>query len=487
MYKLRKYQESGSKDCVDILTSPKKKCMEIVVAPTAAGKSLYIADAVSKVEEPILVLQPSKELLSQNYEKFTRMGGEATMCCSSLKTKTIDREDYTEIGGELIRCREVSRVTYATVGTVKAHIGELKKLGVKRAIIDECHLMTKSGSQIRQLFSDLGITHVVGLTATPIYLQGGLTGASLKMMNRTRGKLFSTIRSVTQIKELVEKEFWTKLVYQVNDTDQSYLEQNSNGSDFKVESLSKFYKANKLEDKIVEEVHNLLGEGRKSILVFVPTIAEAEALTRKFPNSSTVHSQMKNSDRDYIIKAFREMTIPVIFNVNVLSVGFDHPELDAIITARPTASIAVYYQQIGRGVRIHKDKESCKVVDFSGNVKKFGRVEGLHFEDLEGYGWGMFNENNELLTDFPIGAKTRPTKKSLIKKHNKTTIQANIKDNSGSVVLWFGKHKGKSVRQLLKKEKGYLSWMYDNFEFNNSKKKALKRDIERVLILPKTL
>ena len=319
MFRPRFYQEEGIAACLSILNSTKKTCKELVVAPTGSGKSLYISDTVKKLDEPVLVLQPNKELLAQNYGRFVKMGGVASICCSSLTTKTIDSIPYTEIDGELINCREVSKVTYATVGTVKAHIEELKSLGVRKAIIDEAHLSTKSGSQIRRLFNNLGITHVVGLTATPVYLQGGLSGASLKMMNRTRGKLFSTIRHVTQISTLVRSGFWSKLLYQVNDTDESYLKHNSNGSDFTVKSLTEFYESNNLKGKILEEVRNLLQEGRKSILVFVPTIQEANDLFSSFPNSAVVHSKMDPKDRDYVVEAFRKLAIPVVFNVNILS------------------------------------------------------------------------------------------------------------------------------------------------------------------------
>ena len=476
---LRPYQERAIQDCVDILTSKKKKCMEVVVAPTAAGKSLYISNTVNRLGIPILVLQPSKELLAQNYEKFTSIGGVASICCASLKTKTLDRVDYTEINGTMVPCKVVSKITYATVGSVKAYAKELKKLGVTRAIIDECHLSTKSGSQIRELFSSLGITHVVGLTATPVYLDGGLDGAVLKMITRVRGKLFSTIRSVTQISELVENKYWTKLVYQVNKTDESFLEHNTSGSDYTVKSLSEYYKANNLEDRIIEEVRNMVASGSKSILVFVSTIEEADGLYKKYPNSLSVHSKMRPQDRDYAVKAFKEMTVPVVFNVGVLATGFDHPELDGIITARATSSIAIYYQQIGRGVRIHKDKSQCRVVDFSGNVLRFGPVEGLHYEEVEGFGWGMFDKENRLLTGHPISALTRPTKDSLKREPEPGPVTG--------LKMWLGKYKGKELSWVVEKDKGYAAWMYDNFDFNTEHKKRLKRELERLLRLPKTL
>lgn len=489
---LRDYQEEGTQACVDILQSTKNTCKELVVAPTAGGKSIYVAETVKRVDAPVLILQPSKELLLQNYQKFLKVGGVASICCASLKTKTIKGVDYTLMdNGELVECRQISRVTYATVGTVKQYAAELKKLGVKKAIIDEAHLSTKPGSQVRDLFKEIGITHIVGLTATSLYLDGGMNGASLKMMNRTRWKMFSDIRYVTQIKHLVDNGYWSKLLYKVIDTDETYLKENSNGSDFTVQSQRSYYEANNLKDQIIEEVRNLLKEGRKSILVFVPTIAEAEDLFTSFPNSATVHSKMDTKTRDYVVKAFKDLTIPVVFNVNVLSVGFDHPELDSVITARSTSSIALFYQQIGRGVRIHPDKEDCKVTDFSGNIKRFGRVEGLHYENVPYYGWGLFNDRNELLTDFPISGVKRPTKESLIEK-GKGDVQE--KEARKNPAFTFGMFKGRKLWDIAQSKdsdrlKSYCSWLWDKhvkgeWAFYGLAGEALRKGIIEYLKLP---
>lgn len=491
-FTLRDYQEDGTQACVDILQSTKNTCKELVVSPTAGGKSIYVAETVKRVDEPILILQPSKELLMQNYQKFIKVGGEASICCASLKVKTSDGIDYTQLeNGEFIECRKISKVTYATVGTVKKYAEELKKLGVKKAIIDEAHLSTKPGSQVRELFKEIGITHIAGLTATSLYLYGGMNGASLKMMNRTRWKMFSDIRYVTQIKHLVDNGYWSKLLYKVIDTDETYLKENSNGSDFTVQSQRNYYEANNLKEQIIEEVRNLLKEGRKSILVFVPTIAEANDLFASFPNSATVHSKMDTKTRDYVVKAFKDLTIPVVFNVNVLSVGFDHPELDAIITSRSTSSIALFYQQIGRGVRIHPDKEDCKVTDFSGNIKRFGRVEGLHYENVPYYGWGLFNDRNELLTDFPISAKERPTKESLIEKGKGEVKEKEARKNPE---FYFGQFKGRKLWDIAQSKdavrlKSYCSWLWDKhtkgeWNFYGLKGEDLKKGIVEYLKVP---
>lgn len=464
MFELRNYQDEGTKVGIEILNSkaPRK---EIIVSPTGGGKSLYIAAMAKAVEYPLVVLQPSKELLEQNYEKLTLMGGSAEIYSASLGLSNI------------------GHLTFATIGSIAKEAAKLKKLGVKGIIIDEAHLGTQKDSQIRKFIKDVGITNVVGLTATPIYLQGGMNGAELKMVNRIKNPLFRNIAHVTQISELVRRKFWTPLIYKIVKQDESYLSLNSNGSDFTVESQTEYYEVNGIEGQIVDLVDSYVKQGRKSILVFVPSIAEAESLKQYLPGSETVHNGTSKKDRERIVSDFKKLKIKIVINVNVLSVGFDHPELDTVITARATNSVAIYYQQIGRGVRIHPNKPDCVVADLSGNVKKFGIVEDLNFTFIDGWGWGMFSKDI-LLSNYPMDAKIRPTKKSLTESAQRKRKEIFEKQKPlEAMKLWFGKYNGKTLGQIQKEDNGYLVWMNEKMTFGTDKLKKLQRELKIILNL----
>lgn len=461
MYTPRDYQESGIEASISILTS-KKPRKEIVVSPTAGGKSLYVAFSAMSVDYPLIVLQPSKELLKQNYKKFIELGGEAEIYSASMKS------------------RNLGKVTFATIGSIRKEVENVKALGVKGIIIDEAHLGTQSDSTIRNFITACGIKNVLGLTATPIYLKGGMDGAELKMMNRIKGALFKDIAHVTQISELVEKKFWSRLLYIEEEIDETLLDLNTNGSDYTLESQKKFYEGNALQNKIISYVDRLRRDNRKSILVFVPSIQEALELERLLPGSKSVYSGMSDKERDQIIEDFTTLKIDVVINVNILSVGFDHPQLDAIITARATNSIAIYYQQIGRGVRIHPLKKNCRVIDLSGNVKNFGKVELLNFEYIQGWGWGMFT-GDKLLSNYPMQARRRPTKDSL--RLGVKRKLAGLRDRKEDVKIWFGKYNGKTLEEVHKENENYLSWMIENFDFNGTRMKNLKKEIEILLML----
>lgn len=339
------------------------------------------------------------------------------------------------------------------------------------SVVHNCHLASKPGSQVSSIIKGLGDKiKVIGFTATPILLRNSLNGAELAMLNKTKDSIFSDIIHVTQIKQLVDKDYWAKLKYKVYKQDKSSLTENSNGSDFTDESIIQYYEDNRLEDKIVKLIDEDLCESRNSILIFVPSIEAAEKLSRIIPGSAYVHSKMDPSHRDIVIKNFKNGSIQVCINVNVLSVGFDHPALDCIIETAPTMSMARYYQKVGRAVRPHHSKEDALIIDFSGNYDRFGGVENLTFENLEGYGWGMF-QGEYLLSGHPVKAKK--LKKSQISKPLDKLVKQKI---------WFGIHKGSELIEL---PEDYIKWMLhqSGWDFKGEKMKDLKLGLEKILAM----
>ena len=464
MYKLRDYQSESVAKGLELLNSSKSR-RELLVLPTAAGKSIVIAEIAKQLNEPIVVLQPSKELLEQNFKKFIDVGGEATIYSASAGVK------------------EISKITFATIGSIKKAVNELKNLKVKKIIIDEAHIGVKSGSQLRAFLKDLGVINTLGLTATPYILASSMSGAELKMLTKVKGKLFTDIAYVHQVKTMVNDNFWTPLEYRIVKQDDTFLKVNSSGSDYTEDSMKSFYENNDLQTQVVDNVEYCLDEGSKSILVFVPSISEAELLSTKIEGSRYVSSLTPKKERDEIIEGFKNGDIKVVINVGILTTGFDYPELETIILARSTMSFSLYYQMIGRGVRIHKDKAKTVVIDLSENYKRFGKVEDFTVEFIKGYGWGLFN-GEFLISNYPIEAKNRPRKSNLEKKYNpniaKPVVSKATVSGVGSSTLPFGKHKGRTLKYILEKDKGYLVWMLENFTFHLNQG-WLKKEIKTLL------
>jgi DNA repair protein RadD len=396
---LRDYQKKSADIIVSYLNSEKIPSPKICVYPTASGKSYIIAETAKNLEGRTIVLQPSKELLEQNIGKFKALGGEASIYSASFKKK------------------EISEVTYATIGSIIKEAKNIKDLNFSNLIIDEADRYSRSKDGLLQKFiTASGIKKVIGLTATPFKLTTisdrfdyRNNYSILKMLTKrgTGGKFYSDILDIIQIKEIVDKKYWAKLEYDVRQTDTSKLYFNTTGADYNAHSLRDFYFINDIENKIIDDVKN---NNFTSCIIFVPNIEIAERLSVLIPESKYVHSLMPDRERTKIIQEYRDKIIRVIINVNILSVGFDHPEIDLLINARPTPSLAWIYQAFGRGTRIHPNKEKCKIIDYGNNIIKFGELEHLFFEKIKGE-WYLFDKNENLLTDLDL--KKVGTKKKI--------------------------------------------------------------------------
>lgn len=454
--KLRAIQEQPVRVATEYLakdnSSPK-----VMVLPTAFGKSVVIAFALKNLpNEKFLILQPSKELLEQNYSKYTMLGETASIFSASMGVK------------------EIGNITFATIGSIQGIGSKFKELGITKLIIDECHLFPrKQESMIGKFLAESEIKTILGLTATPFRLQGaGSFGTTLKMLTSKskEGNLFTDIIYVGQIKEMIENKFWSKLKYESFEFDESKLEFNSSGSDFTEKSIESSFNHNGVKGAILDYLDQT---DRKHILVFVPSVDEAENMCSLSDNAAVISAKTPKKERDYIITEFKAGNIKTIFNVNVLSVGFDYTKIDLIIMARPTASLAWYYQVIGRGTRIDAEKKNCIIADFVGNVKRFGKVEDLYYEK-EKLTWKLFGTKDILLTGIPLESIGTKFKGSASKSEpDYFTLKQKPQEE---YVLTFGKHQGKKVSET---PRGWRNWVLENFQWNTFNKK-LKTEIERV-------
>ena len=444
-----------------------KKNHGIFVYPTSFGKSLVISSLASKYPDKYFInVTNSKELLKQNYEKYTSYGFEAQICSASLNSK------------------EVGRVTFATITTLSKFIDFFKDKDVV-IVDDEAQEGSATGSQLSEFVKKLKNYKLVGVTATPFRLSQSMEGTSLKMMNRDRSCIYKSIEDVVQISEVVEQNYWSKLLYDIKDVDEENLILNTSGTEFTDDSIQKFKEVNDINNRLVEEIKDLISKGRKSIIVSVPFISDAQEISSKLDVCEAVFSGMDTKDRDRIINDFKTLKLKVIVQCKILSVGFDHPQLDAIVMAKPTNSLTFYYQYLGRGVRIHPDKKNCIVVDLSGNYKRFGKIETITIENSElTKGWAVFNDDM-LLSNYPLNTNNRPTKKSLLAKlqWEKSLKEDTTKSAETDIKFYFGKYKDKSVADVMKENKSYLTWLLDQKDFNwyGDNGRKLKQSIQRHL------
>ena len=218
----------------------------------------------------------------------------------------------------------------------------------------------------------------------------------LRFITRTRPNIFSKVIYVAQVNELLYQGYLAKMeYYRCRIIDRSKLKVNSSGADYTDASVKKHYKEVDFQGHLLDIVRRLLAVGRKSILVFTRFIEEAEYLVRSLGSGAVISSKTEKASRARAIKAFKAGEINVVANVGVLTTGFDYPELATIVIARPTMSLALYYQMVGRGIRPYPGKVGW-VVDLCDNYDRFGRVEDLHVGYTKPGLWAVFSGSRQL-------------------------------------------------------------------------------------------
>jgi hypothetical protein len=120
--------------------------------------------------------------------------------------------------------------------------------------------------------------------------------------------------------------------------------------------------------------------GRRAI-VFCVDVQHAQDVARAFDGAgvpaAAVWGAMPRPDRREVLRRFAAGELDVVTNCQVLTEGFDEPRVDCIIMGRPTKSRLLYAQMVGRGTRLHPDKEDLVVVDVADNTDKHS-LAGLH-------------------------------------------------------------------------------------------------------------
>lgn len=382
MYELRFYQQQASDAAVAFFRSPTKK-NAIEVLPTGSGKSLVIADIANRLEGHTLVFQPSKEILEQNYKKLCSYG---VLDCSIYSAS--------------FNSKQISRITFATIGSVKSNPGLFSHF--QNVIIDECHLVNPKQGMYKD-FLELLNCKVLGLTATPYRLYSNSFGATLRFITRTKPKVFSDVIYAVQVSTLLDMGFLSKLDYYPlkppgwNNTN---LKVNSTGADYTDKSVVREYERLDFYSYTLSIVARLLnpkkGGKRKGILVFTRFLKEAQRMVYSIPGSAIVSGDTPKAERERILSEFKEGKIKVIANVGVLTTGFDYPKLDTIVLARPTMSLALYYQMIGRAIRPHPGKQSGWIIDLCGNIERFGKVEDLKLTAPKNGLWQIESNGKQL-------------------------------------------------------------------------------------------
>lgn len=371
MITLRKYQELAVESGCKSLKHSKSN--EVIVAPTASGKSVIISELCHRLNDATLILQPTKEILEQNYEKLVGYGvQDIGIYSASMKRKDVDK------------------YTYATIGSIYRKPELFKHF--KYVLIDECHLVNPKGFGMYKSFLSELKAKVLGLTATPYRLcqqylreDGEMYYTSmLQVLNRIHPFFFKSFAFKITNKRLFEEGYLAPInyVYPERRIDVSGLKLNSTGVDFDETAMENFINSPKNVANLVEAIVQKDRELRNN-LIFCSSIKHAmlsaEVLAGSGYDCEVLTSKDSSERRAQILADFKSGKIKRLLNVGVLTTGFDMPSLYGVTLARPTLSLALYYQMVGRMIRLDPSNPNKvgTLVDVIGASKRLGRIETI--------------------------------------------------------------------------------------------------------------
>lgn len=357
---LRDYQTAAVNACWQFISEkPGNPC---IVLPTGAGKSLVLAqlahDAAINWGGRVIILAHVKELLEQNCDKLKKLSPDLDIGVYSAGLNKRERR---------------AQVLVAGIQSVYQRATEFEPFDL--IIVDEAHLLPPDGEGMyRQFLMECRAiqphVRLIGLTATPYRMQTGWLCGYDNLLNEVCYEV--------GIKELVNAGWLSKLISkEAISVDTSSL--HVRGGEFIPAEAEQL-----MNDVIKPACEEILKrtESRTSVLVFCQSIAHAVDVVRAISERCLSRVELVTGDtpaakRAEIIRDFKAKSIKYLVNVNVLTTGFDAPNVDCVCLLRPTMSPGLYYQMVGRGFRTCDGKNNCLVLDFAGNVKKHGPIDQI--------------------------------------------------------------------------------------------------------------
>ena len=359
VYQLRPYQKDAVKSVIQHFR--KTDDPALLVLPTGAGKSLVISELGRIARGRVLVLAHVKELVEQNHAKYESYGLRASIFSAGLGRKEASEQ-----------------VVFGSVQSVVRNLGQFDDEAFTLLVIDECHRVSlEKTSGYHKVIRHLRLLNpslkVLGLTATPYRLGlGWLYQYHHKKMIRTKDeRFFKECIFELPLAYMIKNGFLTPAVLvdaPVVFYDFSQLSMDSFGRYGEKELNTLLKKEARATRQIIAHVITE-AKDRKGIMIFASTVDHAKEIMGYLPGSEAglVIGDTPGKERDRLIESFKQQQIKYLVNVSVLTTGFDAPHVDLIAILRPTESVSLYQQMVGRGLRLAENKNDCLVIDFAGN------------------------------------------------------------------------------------------------------------------------
>lgn len=359
MYQLRDYQQEAVNATIQHFRQSDDSA--VIVLPTGAGKSLVIAELCRLARHKVICLTHVKELVEQNHQKLSALGVEAGIYSAGLGRKETQ-----------------AKVTFASIQSIARSL-EQHNEALSLLIIDECHRIPKDQQgqyhQVIEHFKTLNPTlKILGLTATPYRLDSGWIYHThyWGFARETEQPFFKKCIYELPLRRLVKSGYLTEpKVYNAAVAHYDFSQLLGNEYDDHHQPIEQ--QLNELVSRhprvtqaICEQILEL-SAARKGVMVFASTVEHAQEILGYLPASEAaiITGDTASKERDHIIDQFKAQQLKYLVNVSVLTTGFDAPHVDVIALLRPTESVSLFQQMVGRGLRLFPDKQDCLILDYT--------------------------------------------------------------------------------------------------------------------------
>jgi len=363
MIVLRPYQETSKAAVYNHLrTRDDNPC---VVIPTGGGKTPVMAsickDAVTLWSGRVLILAHVKELLEQSADKLHTVCPELKFGIYSAGLKRRDTQQSVIVAG---------------IQSVFRRACELDAFDL--IIVDEAHMIPPEGDGMYQQFlAEARIVNpdvrIIGMTATPYRMKDGLICTPDHFLNHVCYEV--------GVRELIRDGFLSPLITKAGCQQVDTSDLHVRGGEFVAGDVEDLMDDDRLVDAACQEIVDYCAD-RRSVLIFTSGIQHGQHVARVLRDTHGVEcgfvcGDTPSAERDELLGRFKAGEFKFLCNVNVLTTGFDAPNIDCVAMLRPTMSPGLYYQMVGRGFRLHPGKQNCLVLDFGGNVLRHGPVDAI--------------------------------------------------------------------------------------------------------------
>lgn len=321
----------------------------IVVMPTGTGKTYLSAFDSKRFGGRVLFIVHRLDILSQSKNAFEKVW-------SGVSTGLLTGDIKENVNN--------SRVLFASVSTLRKYVLEskFKPTEFDYVIIDEVH--HGQAPSYREFLKFFKPKFMIGMTGTPD-----------RMDRKNVFELFDYNKIFEySINDAIEFGYLVPYYYIGLKDNTDYSKIRHDGQKYNVSDLDK-YLIHKERNESILKAYLEKGNGDKAI-GFCVSIKHAKRMAEFFNKHgvSALAITSESEERKAEIKKFRDNKISIAFTVGLFNEGVDFPNVRVLLFLRPTESKTVFQQQLGRGLRLHPDKEKVIILDFIANYKRANNI-----------------------------------------------------------------------------------------------------------------